>query len=464
MLTRLEVSGFKNLRDVTVDFGPFTCIAGENGVGKSNIFDAIEFLASLADVSFGEAARNLRGAGGPRIGDFRDIFWHGSEPECGDIHLAAEMLVPAQSEDDLGSPAIASTTFLRYELDLGLESDGDPQSGRIRLNREVLVHITKGQAAQHLRFPHSAKEFRQAVVQGKRGGGPFLSTIHRDDGQLVVNVHGDGGSFGRPQPRSADRTNRTILSTIVTNENPTALVARREMQSWKRLSLEPSAMRSPDPFTAPHSMGPNGSHIAATLWRIAHSPDGDGPAAVYSRVAGRLSDLLGARVAAVTVMRDEVQQVFTLYVDEGGGRKLPARGLSEGTLRFLALCVLLEDPHLGGLICMEEPENGIHPTNLSAMVELIKDLAVDASIAPDADNPLRQVIVNTHSPGVVQLCDPEELVFVQSSAGAGGVTLYGFESTWRARAGSPTFGRLEALPYLTPPAGAQLQLPLELTV
>ncbi len=41
MLTRLKVSGFKNLVDVDVHFGPFTCIAGANGVGKSNLFDAI---------------------------------------------------------------------------------------------------------------------------------------------------------------------------------------------------------------------------------------------------------------------------------------------------------------------------------------------------------------------------------------------------------------------------------------
>lgn len=40
MLTRLEVDGFKNLLDFPVDFGPFNCIAGPNGVGKSNLFDA----------------------------------------------------------------------------------------------------------------------------------------------------------------------------------------------------------------------------------------------------------------------------------------------------------------------------------------------------------------------------------------------------------------------------------------
>lgn len=51
MATRLVVRGFKNL-DVDVRFGPFTCIAGPNGVGKSNVFDAIALLSALAGSRF----------------------------------------------------------------------------------------------------------------------------------------------------------------------------------------------------------------------------------------------------------------------------------------------------------------------------------------------------------------------------------------------------------------------------
>ena len=43
MLTRLEVDGFKNLVDFTIDFGPLTCIAGPNGIGKSNISTPFTF-------------------------------------------------------------------------------------------------------------------------------------------------------------------------------------------------------------------------------------------------------------------------------------------------------------------------------------------------------------------------------------------------------------------------------------
>ena len=79
MLTRLKVKGFKNLVDVDVWFGPFTCIAGANGVGKSNLFDAITFLSALADRPLMDAALSVRDEGG-RTGDIRSLFNHvGSE-------------------------------------------------------------------------------------------------------------------------------------------------------------------------------------------------------------------------------------------------------------------------------------------------------------------------------------------------------------------------------------------------
>ena len=60
MLTRLKVDGFKNLVGADIRFGPFTCIAGANGVGKSNLFDAIRFLSLTANYSLLEAALRVR--------------------------------------------------------------------------------------------------------------------------------------------------------------------------------------------------------------------------------------------------------------------------------------------------------------------------------------------------------------------------------------------------------------------
>lgn len=66
MLARFEVSGFKSLRDVAVDFGPFTCIAGPNGVGKSNLFDATRLLSAFSSASFSEAFSEIRAGDGQR--------------------------------------------------------------------------------------------------------------------------------------------------------------------------------------------------------------------------------------------------------------------------------------------------------------------------------------------------------------------------------------------------------------
>jgi predicted ATPase len=471
MLTRLEVRGFKNLLDTHADFGPFTCIAGANGIGKSNVFDAIEFLSYLASETLVEASQRVRGSAGFRGGDVRDLFWDGYRSEERRIELAVEMIVPREVEDDLGAPAKATTTFLRYELTLGYESPETQSSvGRLSLLREELRHINRGDAVKHLRFPHSAKLFRNEIVAGQRRGGAFLSTEEKDAG-TVINVHGDGGSFGKPQPRAAARAGRTVLSTVTTNDYPTILAARREMQSWRRLALEPSALRAPDSFSDVRSLGNNGQHLAAALFRIANELNPSDPIyteSIYARVAGRLADLAGVGVEDVSVEPDPVREVFTLFLHEKGDLRLPARALSEGTLRFLALCVLLEDPEFVGLVCMEEPENGIHPANLPAIVELVRDLAVDPMQAPDASNPFRQVIVNTHAPGVVQLCDPNDLLLAEARPvklmdGSTGraLSLAPYRNSWRAPYEDRAFSEADIVSYLAFPPGVQLSLPLE---
>lgn len=473
MLTRLEVRGFKNLLDVRVDFGPFTCIAGANGIGKSNVFDVIEFMSHLATGTLMEAAQSVRGLSDGRSGDPRDLFWDGYRDHEHVIDLAVEMIVPAVVEDDLGSPAAAQTTFLRYELSLGyLAPEGQGSIGRLALRSEQLQHINRGDAPKHLRFDHSAKVFRNAVVVGQRRGGPFLSTQQHENG-TVVNVHGDGGSSGKPQPRAAARAGRTVLSTITTNDHPTILAARREMQSWRRLALEPSALRAPDGFADPRVLGADGKHLAATLFRIAQSSGPNGvapdPDSAYAQVAGRLADLTDLGVDGLSVEPDQVREVLTLFLLERDGMRLPARALSEGTLRFLALCVLLEDPTVNGVICMEEPENGIHPANLEAMLNLVRDLAVDPTVTPDATNPFRQVIINTHSPGVVQLCDREDILVADSryqDAPDGSLTralsLLPLNGTWRAKHSDVTATTADLVAYLTAPAGRQLSLPDDL--
>ena len=415
MLTRLQVSGFKNLVDVDVRFGPFTCIAGANGTGKSNLFDAIQFLSRLASDTFVDAAASIR-AEDEKATSVQNLFHRTGSEYADSISFTAEMIIPEEGVDDLGQTAKASITFVRYSLELAFRVDKRlPLSGSLELVKEGLERIKLGEAWRHLRFHHSAKDWRKSVVKGRRSAS-FIST-DMNEGERVIRLHKDGGSSGRPQSFSASNLPRTILSTVNATESPTALLARREMQSWRLLQLEPASLRRPDEFMTHAGMHADGSHLPATLYSLARSGnqvDSDGQDNwVYEQIALRLSELIDD-VYEVSIDRDEKRQLLTLQVQDRNGTTYPARSLSDGTLRFLALATLALDPTAQGVICLEEPENGIHPGRIAAMLELLREIAVDVTRPVATDNPLRQVIVNTHSPAVVHLVPPESLLIAET--------------------------------------------------
>lgn len=461
MLTRLEADGFKNLLDFSVELGPFTCLAGPNAAGKSNVFDAIRFLSLLTEKTIMDAALEVRGAD-PETTDLRELFWTDGVRWRDCFRLAAEMIVDESVEDDFGRPAEATSTFLRYELEIGYEPpDADGRLARVKLLAERLSYITEKDAPKRLRFPHSARRFRRLAVKNRRrSNAGYISTEWADDGQVEILVHQDGGA-GKPQRAPAASAPRTVIGTSNTSATPTILAARREMQSWMMLALEPTAMRGSDRFHSDPHITSQGDHVPATLYRLA-SANGEG-GKVFARVANRLAQLVDVRQVAID--RDDVRQLLTLTIKEYGGAELPARALSDGTLRFLTLCILDEDPKVRGLICMEEPENGIHPAKMEAMVDLLRDLPVDAEEEPGPDNPMRQVVIASHSPPLVQLMEEADLLCavatrIKTEDGALATTLRcrPMGGTWRATQHSPTVGLGSLLAYLTRPAGAQIRL------
>ena len=424
MLTRFKVSGFKNLVDVDIYFGPFTCIAGANGVGKSNLFDAIRFLSSLADRPLMDAALSVRDEG-RRTADVRSIFHRVGDEYDTEMSFLAEMIIPGEGVDDLGQTARAAITFLSYELVLGYRGENSVGPlGPIEIKKEELKHIPLGEASRHIRFKHSATTWRKSAIHGRRTAKAFISTSG-GGAQTLIRLHADSGSDsgGRPLSRSAANLPRTVLSVSNAAESRTALLARKEMQAWRLLQLEPSALRRPDEFTAPVHLGMDGSHLPATLYHLSRASRGepddrsdDSGSRVYASVANRLAELIDD-VRDVRVERDEKRELLTLEVTDKRGTPHPARSLSDGTLRFLALAVLEREPQSSGVICLEEPENGIHPERIPAMLRLLQDIATDPSLPIGPDNPLRQVIVNTHSPVVVSNVPDDTLLVAEAGEG-----------------------------------------------
>lgn len=94
MLTRLEVDGFKSLRDFEIDLEPFTVLVGPNGAGKSNILEALGLISRFGQYRVEEALKLGRGRAS-------DQFWrHGEESSQG-MSLALEAVEPDNMVRDM---------------------------------------------------------------------------------------------------------------------------------------------------------------------------------------------------------------------------------------------------------------------------------------------------------------------------------------------------------------------------
>lgn len=462
LLTRLKVQGFKNLVDVDLRFGPFTCIAGANGVGKSNLLDVITFLSSLADRPLVEAAMSVR-SDSTRYGDVSALFTQQGEWRSPNMRFEAEMIVPREGVDELGQTAKATTTFLRYVLELRLrEPARGSVAGPLEVVHEELVHVRYSDAKRNLSFSPSAA-WIGSVIPSTRRSAPYISTEGEGSTARVL-IHLDGAHSGKPRPFIAENLPRTVLSTTTALENRTAALARIEMRSWRFLQLEPSALRKADSFNSPVRLGPDGGHLASALYYLAHrSPES--PEAIYGHLAKQVSQLV-EDIREVYVERDPKRETMALRIRTRDGTDLPAHALSDGTLRFLALSFIDLDPDTTGVLCLEEPENGIHPARLPDMLALLKGIACNITQAVDDNNPLRQVIVNTHSPSLTMEVSPEDLVLakahdVKMNAGrySRGVGFFWLSDTWRAKADPDHIAPIgDILPYLNSVSPRQLPL------
>lgn len=222
-----------------MDFSAFTCIAGENGVGKSNLFDAVQFLAATAQGTFLEACAAVRSGGSS---DLETVLASDVLSGMRPLTFAAEVIVRPTATDDLGQLADVEDTYLRYELGLEVVPGGRPGTLALALADERLVALERRVLERRL-----GDGALPAVINAVRGGRrkkPFIETPHEDQPVGTV-ILARSGAQGRPRRVAAARTPRTVLSSLASAEFPVLLAVREEMRSWRFLALEPSAMRAP---------------------------------------------------------------------------------------------------------------------------------------------------------------------------------------------------------------------------
>lgn len=403
VLTRIEIDGFKTFRNFALDLQPFNVIAGANASGKSNLFDAIQLLARLAESDLRTAATSLRG-------EPRELFHRHADGSSADqIALAVEVLVEKSVRDPWGQAHELIQTRIRYEVVLerrierGLErlyvareaakplrASSDPWAVPFKAKRDPLI-------TSRLRYRR-----QNDLLETKQEGGSPLFRIGQD------------GNQGRKRPAVAAEA--TVLSSITSAEFPHLFALREELRSWRFLQLDPAGLRNGVDHHAPERLAPSGWNLAAVLARIrAETASDDDAQGLLTDLSADLAHLVPG-ITGVQIREDETERQWQILIKTRAAGEYSSRVASDGTLRLLALLTALSDPRFGGVICFEEPENGVHPGRIAPLVEHLRSLVLgEPGEDEDTDEPLLQLILTTHSPVVVSCLGPGEGVFFEST-------------------------------------------------
>jgi hypothetical protein len=150
------------------------------------------------------------------------------------------------------------------------------------------------------------------------------------------------------------------------------------------LDITPARMRDYTPKGADF-VGLTGERVSAVAWAICQD------AGAKADLVDWLTELCAPELVDIDFSTTDLGDVMIVLVEKGG-RRIPARSLSDGTLRFLGELIALRTAPPGSMLLMEEIENGLHPTRAHLLVEAME-------VATQARGV--QVIATTHSPLVL---------------------------------------------------------------
>jgi AAA domain, putative AbiEii toxin, Type IV TA system/AAA ATPase domain len=156
------------------------------------------------------------------------------------------------------------------------------------------------------------------------------------------------------------------------------------LSSLRFLDLDPDAMRIPsNPGQA--VLGDRGENLSSVLHAICKDPSRKTSLLEWVRALTPLD------AADLTFESDFTGRIL-LHLVEAGGAKLSAASVSDGTLRFLAMVAALLSEDTGKIYVFEELDNGIHPTRLHLLLELIDRACAEQGV---------QVIATSHNPAML---------------------------------------------------------------
>ena len=361
MITSVRLENFKNFADETLRLGPFTVIVGANASGKSNIRDAFRFLHGvgrgygLADIVGGRYGaggqvewERIRGAGNEIIRFGQQSFSISTELEGLDEQPARHGIKVGVANgsrrefrvtrEELSWAGMQETTYTSHP------SGNDP--------------VCEQGDDEHLLL-------RMAKSGGQRKWGERISV--RPDQPALTQIQG---------PKRVIRGYKEVAQAVID-----------AFASMRFLDLVPDRMRQPS-FPGQTVLGDSGENLPTVLQGICADEERKAILADWTR------ELTPMDVQDFEFPVDRITGQVRLVVRETNGRSVSAYSASDGTLRFLAMLAALLGPDPARLYFFEEIDNGIHPSRLHLLLDLIETQTERTGV---------QVVTTTHSPELLSM-------------------------------------------------------------
>jgi len=378
VFTSLRLKDFKNFADETLRMGAFTVIVGANASGKSNIRDALRFLHGVGrGYTLAEALGGKYGAGGQAEweairGAPAELVRHGQESMCVGVDMEL-----GECEPDVRAAWPVGLTSVSYSI--GLAS----RLGAFRVIQEDLLQyyaIAMGS--------DSAPYHHETPMYTSKPEAPDPVAAQDDEHHLLLRM-AKAGSQKKYGDRVAVRPDQPALTQIESHRpvlKTHKAVARHvagALADMRFLDPAPRQMREPA-YPGQVVLGDGGENLPTVLQAICDDPRRHQMLLDWTRELTPM-DVADFRFAA------ESSGKIQLSIAESNGKATSSQCVSDGTLRFLGMLAALlgEGPRL---CVFEEIDNGIHPSRLHLLVELIEEQTRKGDL---------QVVTTTHSPDLL---------------------------------------------------------------
>ena len=369
MLTAFSAHNWKSVEDATLNIDPLTVIIGTNSSGKSNVLDALSFLTRIANGVLLTSALQGDGIMPPLRGG---LEWAPRRPNS---HFALSATARVNDVQDLSYKIeyrisgtqceVVSEQLLRTKYRL------DRSQRRGASQRPVSLFLTDP--------PVSDSPTVTARLYNSKGGTPrqlsrMSSVLFQLLGQKTLAEIQEGVEQMLDALRGI-----FILDPIPSN-----------MRHFAQLS---------------DRLAPDASNMAGVLAALSE----EAKHSVENKLTDYVSELPErdiTRVYAETVGKFGSDAM--LYCEEGFAISdktdtVDARGMSDGTLRFLAILTALLTRPRNSLLVIEEVDNGLHPSRSKLLLKMLATVGAERSI---------DVMVTTHNPALLDAMGTEMVPFI----------------------------------------------------